>query len=139
MRYEEVRNYIRANQTCPELTHADGASASHHNGFIELLDAAYATYLNAGLVKGQKDFSTLVCGKAPSYLSCMRARGRTPSQLVLSHILNDARLLRDGILANKHYGSPHTPTLNNTCGALEALINTMEQMLANPKYAYADR
>lgn len=44
MRYEEVRKYIRANQVCPDLTHAGGASASQHSGFIELLDAAYATY-----------------------------------------------------------------------------------------------
>lgn len=129
MRYEEVRSYISSIQPCPELTHHNDVHIYDNSGYIQILDAAYRTYLDIKLVKGQKEFSTKICGKAPSYLSCMRARGRTPSLLVLDRILNDARLLRDGIRANKYYGSPHAPTLNSAQNALEALINTMEQVM----------
>lgn len=64
MRYEEIRNYIRSSRPCPELAHADGASASHHSGFIELLDAAYATYLNT-YVRYMRTWSTILRRSVP--------------------------------------------------------------------------
>lgn len=129
MRYEEVKKYIYQNSPCPELNHHYDVHLYDNDGYIQLLEAAYRTYLETGLVKGQREFSTKVCGKTPSYISCMRARSRTPSLLVLNRILEDARLLHSGIEANKHFGQPYSENLNRAHGRLEALINTMEQVL----------
>lgn len=131
MRYREIIESFVGKHYCPEVKYPDAANTTHNANYIELLDIAYKVYLDLGLIKGQQEFSVRIAGKAPSYLSCMKSRGRTPNRIVLVTVLNDARLLRDGIETNKHFGHDYAETLNGAHRKLVALVNTMEEQLVD--------
>ncbi|MEO9458821.1 MAG: hypothetical protein ABJE63_08915 [Lentilitoribacter sp.] len=133
MRYHEVEPQTLPNQTCPSPTPKNGVSASHKNIYIELVSLAYYVYHKIGLSTDQQDFSVRILGKSRSYLSCMKARGRTPTQLVLHRLLHDVRLKRDGLAASRHLEMPYAKTLNRSHKELEALVKAMEEVLVEPE------
>lgn len=129
MRYHEVEPQTLPNQTCPSPTPTNDVSASPNNRYIQLVSLAFFVYHKVGLSTDQLDFTVRVLGKSPSYLSCMKARGRTPTQLVLHRLLHDVRLQRDGLAASKHFGMPYAQSLNRSHKELEALVKAMEGIL----------
>lgn len=133
MRYDEIQTPERNYQQCLSPTPTNGISASHNNSYIELVCLAYYVYHKVGLSKDQQQFSTRVLGKSPSYLSCMKARRRTPTQLVLYRLLRDVRLQRDGLVASKHFGMTYAESLNRSHKELQALVRAMEDVLVEPE------
>jgi hypothetical protein len=133
MRYDEIQTQQLKHQKCLSPTPTNGVSASHKNSYIELVCLAYYVYHKVGLSKDQQQFSTRVLGKSPSYLSCMKARRRTPTQLVLHRLLQDVRLQRDGFETNRHFGMPYAESFNRSHRELEALVKAMEDVLIQPE------
>lgn len=132
MRYDEILTPDPDDQQCLSQTPTNGISTSHKNSYIELVCLAYYVYHKLGLSKDQQQFSTRVLGKSPSYLSCMKARRRTPTQLVLNRLLRDVRLQRDGLETSRHFGMPYAESLNRSHKELEALAKAMEEVLVEP-------
>ena len=93
---------------------------------LALLELAYEVFIKTRIISSQSEFSTFVLKKKPSYYSCMRARNRSPNQLVFQRILNIAKFYHRGLELNKHFNKPYAEKLNKTHRRLEALINTLE-------------
>ncbi|MEP3199155.1 MAG: DUF6626 family protein [Lentilitoribacter sp.] len=121
MRYKEVQSQ-QFNQVKPVLANQD-------DNYLYVLNLAYFVYHKVKLVKDQHQFSVRVLGKAPSYLSCMKARNRTPSQYVMERLLKDAKYQASSIASNNHFGAEYATQLNNTHKQLQALIHAIEQSL----------
>ena len=94
-----------------------------------VLEIAYRVYSEEGIVRSQLEFSTSVLGKGPSYLSCMKARCRTPTRAMLERLLRHTRLFLFSCKRNPHLGKPHAHHLNKAHRRLEALANTIEEEL----------
>jgi hypothetical protein len=129
MRYEEYKLNKLTHQYSPSPNPTSNFSAKSNQSYIALLDIAYYAYRKFGLVKDQQQFSERVLGRAQSYLSCMRARKRTPSQPVLFHLLQDAKLQCNSIAANQHFGMPYAESLNRAHKEFAGLIRIMEEQL----------
>lgn len=103
--------------------------AKKDDGYLYVLNLAYFVYHKFKLVKDQHQFSVRVLGKAPSYLSCMKARNRTPSIHVMERLLKDAKYQASSIASNNHFGAQYATQLNNTHKQLQALVHAVEQSL----------
>lgn len=136
MRYHAKQTLALQHQTCPSPTPTNGVSGSPNNRYIQLVSLAYHVYYKVGLSTDQQDFSIRILGKSLNYPSCMKARGRTPTQLVLHRLLHDVRLKRDGLAASKHFGMPYAQSLNRSHKELEALVKAMEEVLIEPEKNY---
>ncbi|WP_162652129.1 DUF6626 family protein [Lentilitoribacter sp. Alg239-R112] len=121
MRYQEVQSEI-SNPAYPLLVNQD-------DNYFYVLNLAYFVYHKVKLVKDQHQFSVRVLGKAPSYLSCMKARNRTPSRHVMERLLKDAKYQTSSIASNNHFGAEYSIQLNNTHKQLQALVHAIEQTL----------
>lgn len=121
MRYEEVQPKT-SNPAYPLLANQDDI-------YLYVLNLAYFVYHKVKLVKDQHQFSVRVLGKAPSYLSCMKARNRTPSRHVMERLLKDAKYQASSIAVNNHFGAEYATQLNNTHKQLQALAHAIEQTL----------
>ena len=121
MRYQEVQPKI-SNPIYPLLT-------NQTDSYLYVLNLAYFVYHKVKLVKDQHQFSVRVLGKAPSYLSCMKARNRTPSRHVMERLLKDAKYQASSIVSNNHFGAEYATQLNKTHKQLEALVHAIEQTL----------
>lgn len=117
MRYEDVQPKISS----PIYSfHTDQTDS-----YLYVLNLAYFVYHKVKLVKDQHQFSVRVLGKAPSYLSCMKARNRTPSRHVMERLLKDAKYQATSIATNNHFGEDYATQLNNTHKQLQALVNAI--------------
>lgn len=121
MRYEEVQPQTSNQANQPDTNQTDS--------YLYVLNLAYFVYHKIKLVKDQHQFSVRVIGKAPSYLSCMKARNRTPSQYVMERLLKNAKYHASSIATNKHFGAEYAIQLNNAHKQLQALIHAIEQTM----------
>lgn len=121
MRYEEVQPQISSQTPLLPVNQTDN--------YLYVLNLAYFVYHNVKLVRDQHQFSVRVLGKTPSYLSCMKARNRTPSRHVMERLLKDAKYQATSIATNNHFGAEYATQLNKTHKQLQALIHAIEQTL----------
>lgn len=121
MRYEEVQPQTSSQPVQPYTDQTDS--------YLYVLNLAYFVYHKIKLVKDQHQFSVRVLGKAPSYLSCMKARNRTPSRHVMERLLKDAKYQTSSIATNNHFGAAYAIQLNNAHKQLQALVHAIEQTL----------
>jgi hypothetical protein len=121
MRYQEVQSQ-RFNQVQPLLANQD-------DNYLYILNLAYFVYHKVKLVKDQHQFSVRVLRKAPSYLSCMKARNRTPSIHVMERLLKETKYQASSIASNNHFGAEYATQLNKTHKQLQALVHAIEQTL----------
>lgn len=121
MRYEEVQSHT-SNLPVQPYT-------NQNEDYLYVLSLAYFVYHKVKLVKDQHQFSVRILGKAPSYLSCMKARNRTPSRHVMERLLKDAKYQTSSIATNNHFGTEYATQLNNAHKQLQALVHAIEQTL----------
>lgn len=121
MRYEEVQNQ--------QFNQIKSSPVSQDDNYLYVLNLAYFVYHKVKLVRDQHQFSVRVLGKTPSYLSCMKARNRTPSRHVMERLLKDAKYQATSIATNNHFGAEYATQLNKTHKQLQALIHAIEQTL----------
>ena len=128
MRYEEVQSKT-SSQAVQSFTQTNSLLANQTDSYLYVLNLAYFVYHKVKLVKDQHQFSVRVLGKAPSYLSCMKARNRTPSRHVIERLIKDAKYQTSSIATNSHFGAAYATQLNNAHKQLQALVHAIEQTL----------
>ena len=121
MRYDDIKT--------EQISKSAPTHINQTDSYLYVLNLAYFVYHKVKLVKDQHQFSVRVLGKAPSYLSCMKARNRTPSRHVMERLLKDAKYQASSIVSNNHFGAEYATQLNKTHKQLEALVHAIEQTL----------
>lgn len=91
-----------------------------------VLGIAYKALFSGGFVDNQKEFSTKVLGKAPSYYSCMMARRRSPTLLVIRRLRDFVQNILQGFVGNPHLGTDYAVDLNTTHKNLVRVLRIIE-------------
>lgn len=135
MRYSEIQHQDVTQIVCKQII----SPTCSNKAETEILDIAYKVFRSCKLTANQQDFSVNILGKAPSYLSCMRARGRSPDISIFYRLLENTKLFRDGIELNQHFGNEYAENLNTAHRRLQALVNTLEEELERRSKIFGEK